>query len=122
MCKDDILRKTLCFLVALFLLVPAAAFSESQESATSPEDGFEPSSGMAALGGENFSMEDIPSEYLAPCDKQGRVEKVSYPFDPENGNETNTATVYLPQGYDESGERYNVLYLLHAANGSPKNF
>lgn len=115
-------RKTLCVLLTLFLLMPAATFSESQESAASPEDGFEPSSGMSALGGENFSMEDIPSEYLEPCSRQGWVEKVSYPFDPENGEQYNTATVYLPQGYDESGEQYNVLYLLHAADGSPKKF
>ena len=30
--------------------------------------------------------------------------------------------VYLPRGYDESNEACNVLYLLHAASGSPKNY
>ena len=122
MCKDHMLKKTFCVLLALFLLAPATAFSEAQESAASPEDEFGPSSGMSALGGENFSMDDIPSEYLEPCSRQGRVEMVQYPFDPENGTQYNIATVYLPQGYDESGEKYNVVYLLHAADGSPRKF
>ena len=30
--------------------------------------------------------------------------------------------VYLPMGYDESDGVYSVLYLLHAASGSPKNY
>ena len=85
-------RKAFCVLLALFLLIHTAAFSESQGSAEPPEDGFEPSSGMSALGGDNFSMDDIPSEYLEPCDRQGCVETVRYPFDPENGTQYNAAT------------------------------
>ena len=115
-------EKTLCILLTLLLLVPAAAFSESQEDAALPEDEFDPSAGMAVPGGENFGMEDIPPEYLEPCDRQGRVEMVRYLFDPDNGEQYNTAMVYLPEGYDESGERYNVLYLLHGADGTPRKF
>ena len=124
------LKKILCVFLVLFLLVPAAAFAEAQETADSPEEEFEPSdgassglpSGMAGLDSENFTMDDIPSGYLRACDQQGRVEEVRYPFDPENGDLENAATVYLPYGYDESGEKYNVLYLLHGSNGSPRKY
>ena len=108
------LRKLLCIVLTLFLLAPAAALS----SAVPPDL----PAVMGGLDSETFAMDDIPSDYLKPCAQQGRVEAVSYPFDPENGDQANIATVYLPLNYDESGENYNVLYLLHASNGKPQKF
>ena len=118
--------KILCTLLILFLLVSAAAFAETQDDTATAENGALPLSAMPAMmpgpDSENFSMDDIPADYLKACDQHGRVEAVYYPFDPENGSLDNIATVYLPRGYDESGERYNVLYLLHASNGKPQKF
>ena len=118
------LRKMVCLILAIFLLIPAAGLSEEQEDLFDPA-GFASSgmpSGMAGLDSETFSMDDIPTEYLETCSRPGRVEKLRYPFDPENGNRDNIAMVYLPDGYDESGEKYNVLYLLHGSGGKPKKY
>ena len=123
-------RKALSILLVLLLLVPAAVFAEAQESAAPTDGEFEPSdgassgmpSGMAGLDSENFSVDDIPSEYLKACDRQGRVEKVRYTVSAEDGDQVKVATVYLPLGYDDSEENYNILYLLHAASGKPQNY
>ena len=124
------LKKTICTILALLLLVSTAAFAEGQELPEPPE-GEDASSGlpaegmptgMAGLDSENFSMDDIPADYLEPCDRQGRVEEVRYPYGLEDDGQENIATVYLPAGYDESEEKYNVLYILHASNGKPKKY
>ena len=143
------LKRILCTLLALFLLIPVAAFTEAQESAVPPEgdpapfgvpaEGDPASSGMPGeedsassgqpmsgmptgmegLDSEIFEMDDIPADYLQPCDQEGRVEKVTYVFGEEEDGSLNAAMVYLPVGYDESEEKYNVLYLLHASGGKP---
>ena len=77
---------------------------------------------LMGLARENFSMDDIPSEYLELSDRHGRVEEVAYPYGNQDESHTNSAYVYLPEGYDESGEQYNILYLLHAANGTAIRF
>ena len=77
---------------------------------------------LMGLARENFSMDDIPSEYLELSDRHGRVEEVAYPYGNQDEAHTNSAYVYLPEGYDESGEQYNILYLLHAANGTAIRF
>ena len=123
-------KKILCLLLAFLLFLPCAVSAEAQDPPDLPEDGFEASeggssgmpTGMAGLSSENFSADDIPAEYLETCDRQGRVEKVRYTVSTDEGKQVKIATVYLPQGYDESGEKYNVLYLLHAASGKPQNY
>ena len=126
-----------------------SALAEEQEGEAPPElpegdefpgssgepgdDGFLESSGdssgdaagMGNLTDENFNSEDIPDDYLEPIKSQGRVEKQRY-FT-TNGNRegksiTKSFMVYLPVGYDESDEPYNVMYILHAASGSVKNY
>ena len=115
----------------LVLLICALPFSGSAESTEPPTGGPEDlaSSGMSASGAglvtltdEQFSVDDIPAEYLEESDLPGRVEKIRYTVAAEEGNQVKVATVYLPYGYDTSGERYNVLYLLHAASGKPQNY
>jgi endo-1,4-beta-xylanase len=138
------MRKPILFL--LVLLVCALPFSGGAEGTEPPAGGpegaagfaeenpdFNPedlaSSGMSASGAglvtltdEQFSVDDIPAEYLEESDRPGRVEKIRYTVATEEGNQVKIATVYLPYGYDTSGERYNVLYLLHAASGKPQNY
>ena len=74
-----------------------------------------------------LSMDPVPEEYMRQPSRHGRLEKFYY--------ETNTyglygreeekikkyAEVYLPYGYDES-EKYNVIYLMHGAGGTPERF
>ena len=124
-------KKAVCIFLSLLLFIPCTAFSEAREIPDPQEDGFEASeggssgmpTGMPGLSSENFSADDIPAEYLEPCGgQQGRVEKVRYTVSTEEGRQVKIATVYLPREYDDSGKKYNVLYLLHAASGKPQNY
>lgn len=49
------------------------------------------------------------------------MEKVRYTTS-DDKQEIKSALVYLPAGYDDTVERYSVLYICHAASGSPKNY
>ncbi len=120
----------LCFrvlpiLLALFLC-PAAALGE-EPSLEAFDFGFAPGGdfgedpGFPTLTEEQFAVDDLPDGILEASDQPGRVEKVRYILEGEE-RQVKSAMVYLPRGYDESGERYNVLYILHAASGSPKNY
>lgn len=77
--------------------------------------------GLPMLTEDSFLADDLPEGYLEPFDQPGRVEKVRYVTSDEN-EDVKSATVYLPRGYDEGNDRYNVLYILHAASGTPKNY
>ena len=124
-------KKAVCIFLSLLLFIPCTVFSEAREIPDPQENGFEASeggssgmpTGMPGLSSENFSADDIPAEYLEPCtDQQGRVEKIRYTVSTEEGTQVKISTVYLPQEYDESGNNYNILYLLHAASGKPQNY
>ena len=60
-------------------------------------------------------MKMIPDSYRQPCDRPGRLEELPIPG-------FSGAVVYLPAGYDETQERYNVFYLLHGGGGDPYSF
>lgn len=60
-------------------------------------------------------MKDIPSEYLNPCDRPGRLEELPVPGFPN-------MVVYLPAGYDESADHYSTFFLLHGGGGDPYAF
>lgn len=68
-----------------------------------------------------FSADDLPEGILEPCDAPGRVERLRYVTTDENQN-VKSVTVYLPNGYDETDRRYNVLYILHASGGKVTNY
>lgn len=79
------------------------------------------SSAFPMLTEERFAADDIPDDYLLPSEQPGRVEKLRYLVSDENRS-VKSVMVYLPHGYGDSADAYNVLYLLHAASGSPKNY
>ncbi len=64
----------------------------------------------------------VPAEYKQPADKQGEVVELKYAsldYLRNSAPITKTAYVYLPYGYDEndSGTRYNIVYLMHGWGG-----
>lgn len=56
----------------------------------------------------------LPADYGTPAEKRGTVETFAYRT---NGAEK-TAYVYLPYGYETSGECYNILYFMHGGGGT----
>ena len=125
------MRQFLAMLTAAVLLFAACpCFAEESAFPPQDEDPFQGSAGLPADAGgagfsmlteEQFAVDDLPEAYLEEAKQTGRVEKVRYIVSDES-REVKSVMVYLPQGYDASEERYNVLYLLHAASGSPKNY
>lgn len=62
---------------------------------------------------------DVPEEYKTDAQQQGTVQSVSY----NNGVEDKYFNIYLPYGYEESTERYNVLFVIHGGGGGkPETF
>lgn len=107
-----LLRRSAFALFAALLLCAFGAFAQEAEA-------FPPS--FPTLTEEQFDADDLPEAYLEPCDTSGRVEKIRYIVKDENES-VKSVMAYLPYGYDESSEPYNVLYLPHASSGSPKNY
>ena len=125
------MRTFLTMLAAAALLFAACpAFAE--ENAIPPQDGdpFQGSfglpsdmegTGFSTLTEEQFAADDLPEGYLTEAAQAGRVEKVRYTVSDES-REVKSAMIYLPAGYNEGNGPYDVLYILHAASGSPKNY
>ena len=109
--------------------VPDDGPSSGEPASSVPDDG--PSSGESASFGEtpgftmlteaSFAADDVPEDYLTESDHPGRVEKMKYTTSDEN-REVKSVMVYLPVGYDDSEKPYNVMYILHAASGTTKNY
>lgn len=109
------LQRLFALLTAAILWLSAGgAAAEAEESA--PEG-----SAFPTLTEESFAADDIPDDYLLPSVQPGRVEKLRYLVSDENQS-VKSVMVYLPHRYDDSTDSYNVLYLLHAASGSPKKY
>ena len=76
---------------------------------------------IVALSLDEFAADDIPESFLNEAEHRGRVEKVFYITSGETET-VKSVMVYYPAGYDESDRQYNILYLLHGANGTPLDF
>lgn len=127
----DAMRKYFAVLAACALCLSVCSVL-AERSALQPREEvpFQGSAGLPAgiedmgfptLTEEQFSVDDLPERYLEEASQTGRVEKVRYTVSGEK-REVKSVMVYLPKGYDDSPNRYNVLYILHAASGSPKNY
>ncbi|MBR5111741.1 MAG: hypothetical protein IK099_16290 [Clostridia bacterium] len=121
-------RQFLAALAAALLLFSQCA-GIAQEAASPDGQGFpQMAEGMFPAGAdfpmlteEQFAVGDLPEGYLEEAAQAGRVEKVRYFVSNEN-QDVKSVMVYLPQGYDASESSFNVLYILHAASGTPKNY
>lgn len=63
----------------------------------------------------------IGKEYYQPSKNAGRLKRIHYTsntYDAENQEIEKNALVYLPYGYEDSMESYNVLYLMHGGGGN----
>ena len=119
-------RKFLALLVSLalcFSLCPVSAENSVSDDGPSSGDpsSFGDSPDFNMLTEESFAADDVPEEYLTESDHPGRVEKLRYTTSGEE-REVKSVMVYLPEGYDDSDEPYNVLVILHASSGTPKNY
>ena len=63
----------------------------------------------------DLDLKPIPEAYLTEAEHVGRLEELEIP-------DFNPAAVYLPYGYDASGERYSTFYVLHGGGGNPYSF
>lgn len=74
--------------------------------------------GVCVLCGKRMDYTtEIPSQFFGNCPEKGTVEKVvfqSYDYANSRSYE-NTFFVYLPYGYYDSTEEYNVFYLTHGS-------
>lgn len=101
------LLRRITVLLLLLALFSASALAEAPDIPRLTED--------------SFPADDVPEDWLLPSATPGRVEKVRYTTSDEN-REVKSVMVYLPADYDSGANAYNVLYLFHAASGSPKNY
>ena len=69
--------------------------------------------------GLDLIVKQTESDDSTASSHAGTVERVKYTT---SDGSVKVATVYLPYGYEDSDESYNVLYLLHGSNGSIKSF
>ena len=113
-------KRAISVILAVLMTVSSLAAGAAEESS----DEFGESSGLGTfLTEDTIQVDDIPEEYLEPARQTGRVERVKYRTQGSGETEeSKSALVYLPAGYDESDARYNVLYLFHAAGGSLKSY
>ncbi|WP_456271179.1 alpha/beta hydrolase [Bacillus sp. AK031] len=64
-----------------------------------------------------------PSEYKDYMDSGGTIEKIDYAATYDNVIYDKHAYVYLPAGYDASGETvYDIFYLMHGGSGRAETF
>ena len=62
---------------------------------------------------DTFASDDIPEDYLKPVEHGGTVERVRIiAIDNEDEKIVKSALVYLPYGYDDNEDPYNIIYLL----------
>ncbi len=95
----------LLFLLSLAAIFPFTALADMPNMLT---EGF-------------FAADDLPDGILEACDTPGRVERLRYTTSDENQS-VKSVTVYLPNGYDDTQERYNILYIFHASGGKVTNY
>ena len=65
-----------------------------------------------------LSTEAIPERYFTPCPEKGSVVQLDlrdWLSDDIGGGRSVPALLYLPYGYEQSGERVNVIVTLHGA-------
>lgn len=72
---------------------------------------------------DSFQVGDIPEDYLKNAKKKGTVDRVRYTMIDEAGEKVvKSVIVYLPLGYEENDDPYNIIYFLHASGGTPKDY
>ena len=70
------------------------------------------------LGVGMLDTPDIPDNYKDDAEHPGTVTTVTY----DNGIGEKFFNIYLPYGYEDSTDSYNVLYIVHGNGGDPTNY
>ncbi len=112
--------KTTTILLALAFSITACSASTDEQLPTQDDISTNDSQTYTSLISKTVAY---PASYAEEAEHRGRVERVDYATrDYAEGtgrSRSNTAYVYLPYGYDDSGDvRYNVFYLVHGHYGT----
>ena len=91
----------------------SAMAAEAKEAEDTPEE-IVYDFGTAGI----LDMADYPEYYKEEAEHAGTVTKITY----DNGYGEKYFNIYLPYGYDENTDNYNVLYFVHGAGGDPTNY
>ncbi len=123
--------RLISLLLALLLLcIPLSAFAEEPSADDLPDDalatgtdfGEAPPNWQESLTEAAFTADDLPDSYLQPCEQAGRVERIHYTTT-DDDPQAKYVYIYLPAEYDENPDKqYDIMYILHASGGSPKNY
>ncbi|MBQ4362975.1 MAG: enterochelin esterase [Oscillospiraceae bacterium] len=65
-----------------------------------------------------IEYEPIPDVYRFPAVHQGRMESFFY----NNASEEKQAWVYLPYGYDDTDDRYDIIYMMHGGSDNSTDY
>lgn len=123
------MKKNIIFIVLLgiavigIILIPQKIFRTGNDIDSDNEEQNKINNNIS----DNFSIKDIPSDYLRVSSQQGTVEKFEYEtnsYDKLARNLKKSAYIYLPYGYDEndSSTKYNIIYLLHGGGGNNRRY
>lgn len=98
--------------------------SSSVSSASAGTTAGEDSTAPKGSDISDFSKADI--SYRQPASESGTLNHVTYTtknYSSDNSDTDTKAYVYLPYGYDNSGDKkYNILYLMHGAGGNEEGY
>lgn len=120
--KDSLMKKIVLLLLGIVaVLVIAGGLFLFFSSPNEPQNS-EPQETETER--ESRIDEAMPEDYqnMAKKSKQGTVEAITYETDFENKSYEKRALVYVPAGYQESQDKYNVLYLIHGWSMGPEDF
>ena len=115
------MKKILSLLLALTLMLSlvAVAFADGR---TAPEDK-KVITTDDVVGAETVFKKFDSKFYDEPSEQPGTVVRVDYTTDAYGAEQAGWVNVYLPYGYDESGDtRYNIVYFFHGTNELQDSF
>lgn len=113
------MKRILVLVLALALMIGACALAEGR---TAPEDK-KVITTTDVVGAETVFRKYDNKFYDEPSERPGTVVRLDYTTTAYGAKQPGWVNVYLPYGYDESGEqRYNIIYFIHGTNETQDSF
>ena len=115
------MKKLFALLLALTMVLSLAAVAFA-DGRTAPEDK-KVITTDDVIGAETVFKKYDNKFYDEPSEQPGTVVRVDYTTDAYGTEQPGWVNVYLPYGYDESGDtRYNIVYFFHGTNETQDSF